>query len=138
MKACPTSQPADAICREPEAPLPIDWEVPTRGCKLAINGTSSELGYLNIANARIRNFLQPAIFPEEIEIWLPGSRSEIGWLQFKGDPQKEPSKKHPFEHNTNDWDSPTNLYNIDLVIGKDNEIVRNVMSEYFVRMPRLV
>jgi hypothetical protein len=95
LKACPTSQHADAIYREPEAPLPIDWEVPTRGCKLAINGTSSELGYLNIANARIRNFQQPAIFPEEIEIWLPGSRSEIGWLQFKGDPQKEPSKKHP-------------------------------------------
>jgi hypothetical protein len=84
----------------------------------------------------IRDFLQPAIFPEEIEIWSTGS--EIGWPQFKGDPQKETAKKHPFEYGADDWGSPTNLYNIDLVIGKDNEFVRNVMSEYFVPVVRLM
>jgi hypothetical protein len=67
---------------EKSNPLPIDWEIPTCGCELAIRGTGSEIGYLNIKDARIRDFLQPAIFPEDIGIWPPGSRSEIGWLHY--------------------------------------------------------
>jgi len=77
--------PRDAVTRlrwEKPKPLPIDWEVPTHGCELAIRGTGQEIGYLNINDARIRDFLQPAIFPEDIEIWPPGSRSEIAWLHF--------------------------------------------------------
>jgi hypothetical protein len=63
-------------------PLPIDWEVPNRGCELAMRGTGQKIGYLNIKDAHIRDFLQPAIFPEDVEIWPPGSRSEIAWLHF--------------------------------------------------------
>jgi hypothetical protein len=63
-------------------PLPIDWGVPTHSCELAIRGTGRKIGYLNIKDARIRDFLQPAIFPEEVETWPPGSRSEIAWLHF--------------------------------------------------------
>jgi hypothetical protein len=28
-------------------PLPIDWEVPNRGCELATRGTGQKIGYLN-------------------------------------------------------------------------------------------
>jgi hypothetical protein len=113
-------------------PLPIDGEVPTCGCQLAIKGTGNEIGYLNIKDARIRDFLQPVILPEGIEIWPPGSRSEIGWLHYKGDPQKEPTQNHPFDYDADDWENPNNFYNIDLVVGKEKELefVRNVMRKY--------
>jgi hypothetical protein len=119
---------------EKPPPLPIDREVPTCRCQLAIRGTGNEIGYFNIADVRIRDFLQAAIFPEKIEIWPPGSRSEIVRPQFKRDPQRQPTEKHPFEYDADDWDSPNNLYNIDFVSGTESEVqfVRNVMREYLI------
>jgi hypothetical protein len=86
--------PADYHDDKPN-PLPIDWEIPTYRCKLAIRGTGHEIGYLNIKDARIRDFLQPAIFPEDIEIWPPGSRSEIAWLHYVSAKFLETCLPHP-------------------------------------------
>jgi hypothetical protein len=116
-------------------PLPIDWEVPTRGCNPPSTAPAVKLA---TSISQILAFAISYNPPSSLKKSRSGRqvREEIGWLQFKGDPQKEPSKKHPFEYGADDWDSPTNLYNIDLVIGKDNEFVRNVMSEYYVRVAR--
>lgn len=115
-------------------PLPIDWEIPTYRCKLAIRGTAKKIGYLDIGNTPVHGFLQPAIFPADIEVWPPGSRSEIVWLHYRGDPQRSPpTKKHPFDYDAEDWDSVESRYNINLIVekGKEVEFVRNVMREFF-------
>lgn len=84
---------------------------------------------MNIQDAQIRDFIQPAIFPADIEIWPPGSRSEICWLHYKGDATKVPTEDHPFYYDQDDWSSTTNRYNIDLVVGNDLRFVRNVMRK---------
>ena len=116
------------------SPLPIDWEIPTQDCKLYIRGTGRKVGSMKIQDARIRDFLQPAIFPADLEIWPPGTRSEIGWLHYKGDLTRMPTKEHPIEYDEDDWESPDNRYKIDLVVGeaKALEFVRNVMREFNV------
>jgi hypothetical protein len=113
------------------SPLPIDWEIPTRDCKLYIRGTGRKIGSMNIQDARIRDFLQPAIFPADLEIWPPGTRSEIGWLHYKGELTRTPTEEHPFEYDKDDWENPDNRYKIDLLVGKVKalEFVRNVMRE---------
>jgi len=113
--------PSNSIPR-PGQPLPIDWEVPTCGFDLAINGTGHEIGFFDIEHARFYDFIQPAIFDEDIEIWPPGSLSEIGWLYWKGDPYlRPPTPQHPFE-----GDFFNSFYNIDLINAEKN-ILRNVM-----------
>jgi hypothetical protein len=46
--------------------------------------------------------------------------------------QKEPTEEHPFDYDVDDWENPNNLYNTDLVVGKEKDLkfVRNVMREY--------
>ena len=73
------------------------------------------------------DFVQPAIYPAEQEIWPPGSCSEIIWLHWKGDPQiPQPSSKRPFI-----FDPENYYYNIDLIAnsGEESEVVRKVMRE---------
>jgi hypothetical protein len=116
-----------------QEPLPIDYKIPTYGCKAGMRGTGGKVGWLNIEDARIHDFIQPAIFPETLEVWPPGSCSEIGWLHYKGEMAngKEPTDEHPFEYDLADWatdELPD--YTMDLLVGKEMEFVKNVMRKF--------
>jgi hypothetical protein len=116
-------------------PLPIDYVIPTYGCKAGMRGMGGKVGWLNIQDARVLDFIQPAIFPETLEIWPPGSRSEIGWLHYKGEMTKGPTDEHPIEYDPPDWGKyylPE--YTMDLLAGKEMEFVRNVMRKFYTTL----
>jgi hypothetical protein len=100
--------------KEKLGPLPIDWVVPTSGCRLAIRGTGRQVGYLNITSWT--PVFANSVFPADIEMWSPGSRSEICWLHYKGNAAKVPPPDHPFDYDQGDWDNPDNRYNADLLL----------------------
>ena len=92
------------------------------------------MGFFSVEAAELRDFMQPAIFSAEEEIWPLDSKSDIVWLYFRGDAANyPPPPEHPFESDMlHEWMTWT----IDL-LDDEERVVMNVMREYCGFAPRV-